>query len=208
MQELLLFFTRYPVTGRVKTRLIPALGPVGAAELQRRLSEHTGEQLRQVAGQRPAAWEIRYTGGHRRQVAAWLPGADRYTAQGRGDLGARLARAFAAGFAAGYARIVAVGGDCPGLTSAHLTAALARLADHDLVLGPALDGGYYLLGLADVPHAGLFRGIAWGTEEVLAQTLARARRLRLTFATLEPLADVDRPADLAALLNGYLNQAR
>lgn len=208
MQELLLFFTRYPVTGRVKTRLIPALGPVGAAELQRRLSEHTCEQLRLVAGQRPAAFEIRYTGGNQRQVAAWLPGADRYLAQGRGDLGMRLARAFAAGFAAGYARIVTVGGDCPGLTSAHLTAALDLLADHDLVLGPALDGGYYLLGLVDAPQAELFRGIAWGTEEVLAQTLARARRLQLTFATLEPLADVDRPADLTALLDGYLNQAR
>lgn len=216
MQELLLFFTRYPVAGRVKTRLIPALGAAGAAELQRRLSERTCEQLRLAAARRSAAWEIRYTGGNRRQVAAWLPGAHRYRPQGGGDLGARLARAVSAGLAADYDRIVVVGGDCPGLTAAHLVDALERLADYDLVLGPALDGGYYLLGLAGrvarppgesgaagdadrPPWTELFAGISWGTEEVLAQTLARAAGLHLTFTTLEPLADVDRPADLVHL---------
>jgi hypothetical protein len=191
----LMLFTRFPQAGETKTRLIPALGAEGATSLQRRMSEAAFATLRACRG---VSLEVRCCGADADAVRRWLPGADSYAAQGEGDLGARLGLAFAAAFARGARPVAAVGADCPALTADHLAAALAALADHDLVLGPARDGGYYLIGL-QAPHPGLFRGIPWGTAAVLRQTLARAKALGLRHHLLETLPDVDRPEDLTHL---------
>ena len=106
-------------------------------------------------------------------MADWLGPDLACLPQARGDLGARLESAFAAAFADGATAVLAMGTDCPGLTTDRLRAALAALAASDLVLGPATDGGYYLIGLAR-PAPELFAGVPWGTERVLAATLARA----------------------------------
>jgi rSAM/selenodomain-associated transferase 1 len=95
-------------------------------------------------------------------------------------------------------RLVLIGTDCPGLSANLLTRAFDLLAKHDLVLGPALDGGYYLIGL-NRPAPALFSDITWGATNVLAVTLDRAASLHLTVAQLEPLSDVDRPEDLLYL---------
>lgn len=194
MRECSIVFSRYPEPGKTKTRLIPALGAEGAAELQRQMTEHTLAQTEKMRGNR--AVEIHFSGGDRQQMAAWLGGDRVYREQHPGDLGERLIAAFQSAFAAGRARVVAIGIDCPDLTAALLDEAFAALTTDDLVLGPAQDGGYYLIGLRRlVPE--LFQAINWGTEEVLEKTVAIARRLNLTLTHLPVLSDVDYPEDLA-----------
>ena len=112
------------------------------------------------------------------------------------DLGERLTYAFAQAFAGGAARAVVIGTDCPGLSAALLGQAFEELRTHDLVVGPADDGGYYLLGLS-APRPALFANKAWSTATVLADTLADAARLHLRVARLPTLHDVDGAPDLA-----------
>jgi uncharacterized protein len=192
----LIVFARYPEPGKVKTRLIPTLGAVGAANLQCQMTEHTLLQARKLREFESLTIDIHYTGGEQQpQPIDWL-GADlTYHQQPAGDLGIKMAHAFASGFAAGSERIVTIGTDCPGLTPALLQMAFRQLYDRDLTIGPALDGGYYLIGLRRSIPA-LFAGIEWGSDRVFAQTMAIADRHNLTVSQLLPLADIDRPEDL------------
>lgn len=193
----LILMTRYPAPGRTKTRLIPALGPEGAAALQRRMTEQAVAIMHRFCASHPVEPEVRYEGGSRLAMGEWLGDDLAFRAQGEGDLGARLAHAFAAAFALGAPTVVVMGADCPTLTCAHLAEAFVALRHHDLVVGPAMDGGYYLIGLAK-PAETLFGAIPWGSPGVLAVTLERAANLGLSCHLLEPLADVDRPEDLMA----------
>jgi len=194
----LLLFARYPVPGHAKTRLIPALGPEGAARLHRRLAEHAAGVARAAAVRAGAGVTVCCTGAARRDFRAWLGGDLAYAAQPSGDLGARLQQGFASAFRGRAQRVVAVGADVPELSAALLLQALAGLHEHDVVLGPAADGGYYLIGMKrDRP--GLFAGIDWGTGRVCAQTRAAIARQGLSVAELPTLRDVDVPEDAAAL---------
>ncbi|MDH5297619.1 MAG: TIGR04282 family arsenosugar biosynthesis glycosyltransferase [Desulfobulbaceae bacterium] len=194
-REWLLLFTRYPEPGQAKTRLIPALGAEGAAVLQRRMAETVIGRIAELCRERPVRFEIRYTGGDEQRVRNWLGSAGPGRLQGDGDLGARLERGFAAAFARGGERVVTVGSDCPDLSPAIIGQGFDALMDHDLVLGPSPDGGYYLIGLRS-PQPALFADMEWGTDSVLPRTLSRARALGLSVARLETLVDVDRPEDL------------
>jgi len=186
-----------------KTRLIPALGATGAAQLSRCLVEQTLAQAAPLQ-QQAVSVELWFTGASQAQMQAWL--GDRvYRSQPDGDLGDRMAAAFAATLpvvtdapSVGVCgqRAVLIGTDCPDLTTAHLVNAFAALADHDLVLGPAQDGGYYLIGLQR-PIPALFTNIPWGTATVAQQTLSIAAQLGLVVHCLPVLGDIDRPADLA-----------
>lgn len=201
--ERLIVFTRYPEAGRAKTRLIPALGAAGAAMLHRRLTEGMLTRARQCAVDRALQLEVRYEGGTETLLRNWLGAGLRYCSQGTGDLGARLARAVRDAFAAGAQRVIVIGADCPGLSAELLATAFDDLRQHELVLGPAHDGGYYLLGLRRACPS-LFTDITWGTAAVLEQTLQRAQEAGLEATLLPPLGDVDRPEDLplcAELLN-------
>lgn len=194
----LMIFTRYPLPGQAKTRLIPMLGPTGAARLQRRLTETVVETARQAcsAGEkRDIAITICCTGGHHRDFRAWLGPDLRYESQDTGHLGARLQKAFARAFTGGATRVLAIGADIPGLSPGILQQALQGLNDNDVVIGPAADGGYYLIGMKRV-HAELFASIDWGTERVFAQTQAAATALGRTVALLPILNDIDEPGDL------------
>lgn len=199
-RERFILFTRYPLPGRAKTRLIPALGCQGAADVQRRMTEVVCAEMLRLRRHRPVSLEIRYTDGDEASLRDWLRIQAAYRPQGRGNLGGRLWRSFSKAFAGGARRVVAVGSDCPALSHRTAAKALDKLKRYDLVLGPAKDGGYYLIGLAS-PQPELFTGISWGTGEVLAQTLMAARSRGLSFFLLEPLADVDRPEDLRHLHN-------
>jgi uncharacterized protein len=190
---MLVIFTRYPRPGQAKTRLIPALGPEGAARLQNRMTEHS---LRQARGLKtPIA--IYYTNGKERELRDWLGEDLCYHTQCAGDLGAKMLGAFCDSLAAGTG-VVIIGTDCPGIDTHLLAQAFQRLETADLVLGPALDGGYYLIGLRRVIPA-LFENIAWSTDQVLSQTLAIANRLNLSIHLLPELPDIDRPEDLKFL---------
>lgn len=191
----LILFTRYPEPGKAKTRLISALGAAGAAALHQQMVEHTLAQVRSLRSQRDIAVEVRFAGGNVALMQEWLGQAWDYQPQGTGDLGDRLAAAAQAAFAAGSTAVVMIGSDCPGLDASLLDRAFAALQQHDLVLGPATDGGYYLIGLRRFAPD-LFQGIAWSTAAVLRQTVAIATQLNLRTAYLPALSDVDCPADL------------
>ncbi len=194
-KECVIVFGRYPVPGRVKTRLIPALGAAGAAELHRRLSEQTLVTCFDYGRQANARIHYCYDGGTPQQIDRWLPlPGITHSHQRTGDLGQRMAGAFDAAFHEGCERVVLVGTDVPDLSAAQLTAAFTALESHDVVLGPSSDGGYWLVGLKR--RLDLFSDMAWGNHRVLENTLRRVRRLGLRHARLKVLHDLDTPEDL------------
>jgi len=195
MQQRLVIFTRFPEPGKAKTRLIPALGSRRAAQLQRDMTRHTLAVARELAAGCPLSLEVRFEGGDAQKMAACFGNELSYRPQGPGDLGRRMERAFAEARAEGAERTVLIGTDCPEITPELIRAAFERLAACDVVLGPANDGGYYLIGLQH-PAPQLFTGIPWGSERVFRDTLRRAGGLSLDVSLLEPLSDVDRPEDL------------
>lgn len=182
------------MAGAVKSRLVPALGAAGAAALQRELTAHALAWARAAAGGAHAL-EVRFTGGTVEDMRRTFGPAFDYLPQGKGDLGARMLAAFRSAADSGIGRTLVIGSDCPGLDADRLREAIGRLATHDVVLGPAHDGGYYLIGLR-APESRLFDGLGWGGATVCRNTVERARGLGLEVALLEPLADVDRPSDL------------
>lgn len=194
-KECLLIFARYPAAGKVKTRLIPAVGAEGAARIYREMAEHTLNQVRVAAQIKGISSQLWFTGDNQDALRHWLGQALAYYPQPDGDLGDRLIFAFQSAFGEGHRAVVAIGTDCPSLNSEIMMEAFDGLANHDLVLGPATDGGYYLIGLKR-PIPDVFRGIAWSTAEVLRQTEAVAERLSLTQYHLPKLTDIDNPEDL------------
>ncbi|GAB6904390.1 Glycosyltransferase, group 2 family protein [Desulfosarcina cetonica] len=196
----LIIFGRYPVPGKTKTRLIPALGPAGAADLQRRLTERTVAAARQLARRMGVRLVFCHADGDAAHLQRWLGGKDlQYTPQANGDLGRRMATAIQDAFQGGAARVVLVGTDIPAMSATILKNAFAGLAHHDLVLGPSRDGGYWLVGLTRPLN--LFDGIAWSTPDVLSATLKWAEQAGIQPFLLEPLADLDTPADLDPPVN-------
>ena len=193
--ERLILFTRYPQAGKTKTRLIPLLGPQGAAELHKQMTEHVLARTGDFVDDRRIDLEVRYEGGNRGLMEEWLGSHISYRSQGRGDLGSRMAQAFAQAFNQGKNRVVIVGSDCPGINEATVRTAFDLLDQFDLVLGPANDGGYYLIGLRQ-EEPELFEDVPWGTAEVGARTLKIANQLGLQWVKVEPLADVDRAEDI------------
>jgi len=193
----LILFARYPVPGRAKTRLIPALGAEGAAALHRRLVLRALRMAHEACRAVPADLEVRFNGGTEEAMSHWLGDNARFSPQGAGDLGARMAGAFEESFRTGSTATVIIGSDCPALSPDVITTAFASLTETPAVLGPAQDGGYYLIGLSR-PTPELFRGIPWGTDRVLADSLAVLQRRGCKPALLKPLEDVDRPEDLPA----------
>jgi hypothetical protein len=191
---LLIIFTRYPIAGQAKTRLIPAIGAEAAAQLQRRMTERTIT----IAKSCDVPLQIQFCGGTIAQMRDWL-GADLiYQPQSDGDLGDRMARAFAAGFAAGEERIVIIGTDCPGIDRDLIHTAFTALESVQSVFGVAKDGGYYLIGL-NQPTPSLFQDIPWSSETVLSDTLAIADAEGVSYELLKELPDIDRAEDLRHL---------
>lgn len=185
---------RAPVAGQVKTRLIPALGAQGACDVQ--------QMLLMRALQLPA------TGFSERFL--WLDGLPTAQLQASaealgwalveqpaGDLGERMRLIATLGLAESDG-VVLIGNDCPAIDSCYLQAACAALDDHSVVIGPAEDGGYVLLGLRK-KEVNLFADMPWGTDQVLALTLQRLSQQGCKPALLPTLWDVDRPEDLGRL---------
>lgn len=194
-RDRLVVFTRLPVPGSAKTRMIPALGADGAAALHSEMTRHTIGVARRWAETWGGDVEVRFTGGDEDAARRHFGKRVRYTAQGDGDLGERMHRAVAENLDRGGRRVVLIGSDCPELTPAVLRAAFERLRGHDAVIGPAEDGGYYLIGLKRARPA-LFTAVEWGTERVLDHTRKRIAEERLSVSWLPVLRDVDEPGDL------------
>ncbi len=190
---MLLVFVKPPRAGLVKTRLARDLGADAAAALYRALAERVREQTAPRDGEYARVFFFA-PAEERREIEAWLPG-ETCVAQKGADLGERMAAAFAWAFARGTRPVVLIGTDAPDLTRAHVTEALAALAQNDVVLAPAQDGGYSLIGLGR-PCPELFSDMNWSTPSVLADTLTRAQALGLLVATREPVFDIDTIEDL------------
>jgi len=195
LADLLLVFLKEPRPGAVKSRLAARIGAEAAAAVYRAIAD---EEIRRTAP-RGDEYERRFLfdppdSGPR--IAEWLPGQI-ILPQGGGDLGERMARAFADAFASGARRVALVGTDVPALSYEDVRGALDSLDEHDVALGPATDGGYYLIALKG-PEPELFRGIRWSSGEVLTATLDRAARRGLSVRVLRTIGDVDTVEDLAA----------
>ncbi len=202
----LIVFGRYPRVGMAKTRLIPALGPAGAAALQKRLAEQTVATARQAAGQIGARLVFCHDGGNRRKMCQWLGGSQiSYVPQATGALGRRMHLAMQRAFDGGARRVVLVGTDIPGLTSDILLQAFSALNEKALVLGPSTDGGYWLVGMTR--PANIFDNIVWSQRDVLQKSLALARQKGLAPHLLAPLSDLDTPDDLVRERGGNRPQA-
>ena len=187
---------KQPVPGRTKTRLCPPLTSAEAAELAEALLRDTvglvlglrGIELAIAVSPVSAVDQMRHL----------LPSGARFLAVEGANIGECLSGAMGQLFSEGLGRVVALNADSPTLPAAYLERAADLLESNDVVLGPAEDGGYYLIGLRR-PQPGLFEGIAWSTDQVAAQTLARAAELGLTMASLPEWYDVDTPAELERL---------
>ncbi len=193
-------FTRYPEAGKTKTRLIPALGAERAAELQCRMAEHAIDRVRELAKTRPISIEVRYQGGNPVLMKQWLGSDILYREQEGDDLGERMLGAFLDAFRNGAERVLLMGTDCPSVTAEILEKGFRELYQSDLVLGPAEDGGYYLIGLKKA-YSDVFSNVPWATDKVLERTLEIARLLGLSAGLVDRLHDVDRPEDLLVWRN-------
>ncbi len=192
----IVIFAKAPLPGRAKTRLIPALGEAGAAQLALRMLELALEQA-----QKAAVGPVELCMSPAPDAQEWagipIPAGIEASDQSEGDLGERMARAARRVIERGEA-VLLTGADCPDLTAAHLSEAARQLATHDAVLYPAADGGYPLLGLRAFDPS-LFCDIPWSTDGVARLTLERMGDLHWRVWTGETLRDIDEPDDLAHL---------
>ncbi len=204
-------FLKFPEPGAVKTRLAAQIGVAAAA----RLARHFAEQTLAAAASHGLPVTICFAPARRGpEFSSWLGSGYDYAPQQGADLGQRMLHAFAGAFARGAERAVLVGTDAPDRPVEFLTEALDRLDEHDVVLGPALDGGYHLIAMrrgSFAPEAfgsGVPGGIDWGTPRVLAQTLDALRRAGRTTYLLPPWRDIDDKAGLDDYLERHPEAAR
>lgn len=186
----LIVFVRKPERGKVKTRLAATIGEDAALYVYQKLLTHTASVVKETGVN-----AFVFYAGEIAEDDVWNEMASRKRQQSETDLGHRMQTAFETVFAEGCSQVVIIGSDCPQLTANHVQAAFDQLQKHDVVIGPAADGGYYLLGMKRV-HAALFQNIAWSTPLVYAQTTAVLQTNRLTFFSLPSLTDVDEEKDL------------
>ena len=188
--ETLLIFLKAPRPGSVKTRLAESIGPEAAAGVYCELVNTT---LEQVSGLESVVLLFSPDDAGS-EIQSWVRPGWGMEPQGNGELGTRLTRAVNAAFERGVKRLVSLGSDCPWQTAADVRAAWKELETSDVVLGPAEDGGYWLIGLR-APTVSLFRDISWSQPAVLRETLDRVREAGLSHQLLRTLPDIDTEAD-------------
>jgi uncharacterized protein len=189
MQERgLIIFIKNKEKGKVKTRLAATVGDDEALNIYEQLLDIT-----EAISKKTEATRYVYYSSHIEDHDDWkAPFFNKKTQQGS-DLGARMSHAFEEVLLQ-HEHVVIIGSDCAALTPEILHEAFDSLKRHDIVIGPALDGGYYLLGMKKI-HSSLFENIVWSTETVLQETLAQAQTLNLSVHQLRALSDIDNEDD-------------
>ncbi len=184
MEKALIIFVKNAERGKVKTRLAKSVGPDKALAIYRELLRHT----REVAGAVEADRFVFYS-AYIDTEDEWADSQFQKQLQRGPDLGARMNTAFTQALVE-HDKAVIIGSDCPTLTPEIVTGAFRQLDGHDYVIGPATDGGYYLLGMKK-PTPGLFNNMVWSTENVRSETLRRIRQMGRSYYLLPELSDID-----------------
>lgn len=195
-KDALIIFAKNPVVGKVKTRLAAEIGDEKAFEVYNKLLRLTYINTKDIDCKK----FIFYTGFADKQL---FDSSYEIKIQSEGDLGIKMKNAFKEIFKSGYDNILLVGTDCPGLNSNIILRAFGSLDNSDVVIGPANDGGYYLIGMKDVNDF-LFEDIKWSTNYVLEDSLSKTIKMNLKYNLLETLTDVDTYEDLLKV-GGLLN---
>ena len=198
--DVLIIFVRLPVPGEVKTRLAKQIGSISACDHYRAFVEWV---LTKTGSPAPGVWRRWLCFTPRSALNAirtWLRPhhVNHYLPQAPGDLGIRMMAATGAAFHAKASKAIVIGTDCLEVDETLIAQAFDSLDQHDVVLGPAHDGGYYLLGLARLTPK-IFQRIPWSTDQVCAATRARAQELGLSVFELPLRRDIDLPSDLEHL---------
>jgi uncharacterized protein len=188
--EHLIVFLRKPETGKVKTRLAASIGNAAALSVYMQLIRITLNAAADFSGEKRLFWTEDGT-----DPSLVGDGTFRHFVQQGNDLGERMAAAFALSFVQCAKKTVIIGSDCPTMSADVLRQAFDALDTHDAVVGPATDGGYYLLGMRQL-HEDFFREKKWSTASVLTATLNDAKRLGLSVFSLEEMSDLDNVDDL------------
>ncbi len=187
-KNLLLIFTRNPELGKVKTRLAVTIGAENALEIYNFLVKHTQEIVAQIDVNRRVLYSEEIN-----ENDIWNNKLYQKKMQFGSDLGVRMKNAFADGFADNFKKIVILGTDLLDLEVSDIEKAFSELDNHDIVIGPAEDGGYYLLGLKFIPD-GIFSNKKWGTSSVLKETLSNLENFKICF--LKTKNDIDTFEDI------------
>ena len=189
--NVLLYFVKYPTPGKVKTRLAKTVGDQEAAKLYSELAEKNLKVIASLHQRNICDLVIVFDPPVKKEdFKRWFSVSCEYLPQCEGDLSERLMHAFGEAFQRGGRRVMALGSDTLGLTTDIIQQGFEALQSNDVVVGPAEDGGYYLIGSASFQPK-LFEGIAWSTSGVLAQTYKTINNLRLSYQTLRQLEDLD-----------------
>lgn len=191
--NLLLVFAKNPELGKVKTRLAKTVGDKKALEIYLKLLEHTYA----VANKTFADKAVFYSDKIEEFDILDYYKFPKFLQKGD-NLGERMDRAIGEAFGQSYSKVIIIGSDCYDLTSEIVEDAFKLLDDHNVVIGPAFDGGYYLLGM-DRHYSHLFRNKKWSTPDVLLDTILDAKKLKLSYTLLPTLTDVDEEKDLGVL---------
>ncbi len=186
---LLLIFIKNPHPGKVKTRLGKSIGHTAAVAVYKKLLARTRQAALEVDCTR-----YLYYGDYINPEDEWPGSSFEKRLQVKGDLGDRMRHAFASGFEEGYERILIIGSDCPEMNAPLIEQAFETLKEKEVVLGPALDGGYYLLGMNR--YHNLFDDVAWSTDTVFETTLQKIKRSGASFDTMPQMSDLDTIEDL------------
>lgn len=205
--SVLLVFLKYPEPGRVKTRLAQSIGEKEATRLYRSMAEQV---IRETESSDYDQYLLIDPPEEKAAFERWLGKQRKCLPQSSGDLGKKLAGAFCAAFEAGALHVIAIGTDCPYVSHKDIGRAFFWLREKEAVLGPASDGGYYLIGLQrdafeilDGNLHRLFEDISWSTEEVHRQTVQRMENFGLDYLDLPEKRDIDTLEDLLMMTTGY-----
>lgn len=190
VKSTLIIFTKNPVLGKVKTRLASTMGDETALDVYQNLL-----QITRSASQKADCNRLLFYSDFIPEKDDWNPEFFAKHLQSAGDLGTRMESAFRFAFENGANKVVIIGSDCPEISNEILSDAFEALDEYDFVLGPATDGGYYLLGMQS-PTPELFSQVKWSTEGVLEETIRRIREKEKSFLLLTVLTDIDTENDL------------
>ena len=185
---LIMVFVRNPELGHVKTRLAKSIGDQAALETYKILSKHTSKIISEIDSD-----QLIFYSDKIQDNDVWTATNCKKQIQTKGDLGQKMLTAFQYGFSLGYQKIIIIGSDLYSLSPRHIESAFEQLKNYDVVIGPALDGGYYLLGLNFIIPK-IFKQKQWSTSSVLKETLSDLKEFNVNL--LEPLNDIDTYEDL------------